>query len=339
MSMGLLNSCDLLENVVNENSATELDDNVIDEDAGIVNPEFNKYVSEVFIPEEEDDLFVWSLWTYQQIIDNIYEPLRKQYPNYISRSVIGRDATDTYDIWQYTFDPGYSEQTLYVQAGVHPYEYDAYIGLGRAMQIICNDWEKYYCLSRLRWFCKIVVVPVVNVWGVSQPWEHRTFANANLVNLNRDTFKQEEAETVAVTSFILSLNQERRISGAIDFHTTTDNSYGDYMLRLHDDAINYRMSMNVGMMLVQKNILDRTPEYLAKWDLDPYETRLPYWGGYTDGTYESFLYANGIPAITCEHSDFVWSNSRSTGPAITKSIECVMNHLLGFARAGYFADK
>lgn len=299
----------------------------------------NKYSSWLFLPTEEPDRFDWGNWTYQELIDNVYEPLRAKYPNYITRSVIGRDASNTYDIWQYTFDPQYSEQTLYLQSGVHPYEEDSWIALARVMQIICEDWDKHEGIAYLRWSCKIVVVPVVNVWGVSQARGSRTLSNVNGVNLNRDTTSLTEAESVAVTNFILTENSKRKISGAIDCHTTVNNSYGDYMLCVDDGAINSRMSKNIGMMLVQKNLLDRTQDYLDKWELGAYDTRLPYFGPFDADTYERFFYRNNIPAITCEHSDYVWDTRESTGKAVAKAIECQMNHLLGFARAKYFTEE
>lgn len=41
-------------------------------------------------------------WTGQQVIDNIYEPLRQQYPSYIKRKSIGKSGG--FDIWLYEFN-------------------------------------------------------------------------------------------------------------------------------------------------------------------------------------------------------------------------------------------
>lgn len=295
--------------------------------------------ADIYIPEAEPDRFDWRDGTYEDLIENVYEPLRARYPEYITRSVIGRDASDTYDIWQYTFDSGHTEQTLYVQSGVHPYEEDAWIGLARVAEMICDNWQTDDRLAYLRQYCRLVIVPVVNVWGVSQAYESRTALNANGVNLNRDAIALTQPENQAVTSFIVEENNRRKISGAIDYHTTVNNEYGDYMLELHPDALNYEMSMAVGRKLLEKNITRRTDEYREKWGLDLYETYLPFFGTVRDNTYEDFCYRKGIPSITCEHSDHVWSYYISGSVAVTRSVECLMNHLIGFSRAKYFVGR
>lgn len=297
---------------------------------------FNDYC---FVPDDEPNRLDWGEWTYQQLIDNVYEPLRAEFPNYITRSSLGKDASNTYDIWQYTFDPGETEQTLYVQSGVHPYEEDSWIGLGRIMQIICHDWHRHEGLAYLRWSCKLLIVPVVNVWGVSQPRSSRTANNYNGVNLNRDAIALTQSESKSVTNFILQENTQRKISGMIDFHTTVNNTYGDYMLELHPDAPHYHMTMNVGRMLLYKNLGERNQEYLDKYGLGVNDTMLPWFGTVRDNTFEDFCYRQGIPSMTCEHSDYVWDNAESTGKCIKKSIECCLNHLLGLARAKYFVEK
>ncbi len=43
-------------------------------------------------------------WTGEQIISNIYEPLRQSHPEYVSRRSLGKDQTNTYDIWLYEFN-------------------------------------------------------------------------------------------------------------------------------------------------------------------------------------------------------------------------------------------
>ena len=48
-------------------------------------------------------------WTGSQIIENIYEPLRAQYPNYITRKVIGKCSDGATDIWLYEFNNSVEE--------------------------------------------------------------------------------------------------------------------------------------------------------------------------------------------------------------------------------------
>ena len=48
-------------------------------------------------------------WTGQDVINNIYEPLRTSHPEYITRRSLGKDPTNTYDIWLYEFNNNVDE--------------------------------------------------------------------------------------------------------------------------------------------------------------------------------------------------------------------------------------
>lgn len=43
-------------------------------------------------------------WSGNDVINNIYEPLRAAHPEYITRKSLGKDQTGTYDIWLYEFN-------------------------------------------------------------------------------------------------------------------------------------------------------------------------------------------------------------------------------------------
>ena len=61
-------------------------------------------------------------WTYPEIIEHLYEPLRARYPDYMTRRVIGRDTTGEYEIWAYEWTPPRHDRTIYIQSGVHVIE-------------------------------------------------------------------------------------------------------------------------------------------------------------------------------------------------------------------------
>lgn len=44
-------------------------------------------------------------WSFEDLCRAVYEPLREKYPDYISRQWIGRDESNQYDMWAYTFEP------------------------------------------------------------------------------------------------------------------------------------------------------------------------------------------------------------------------------------------
>ena len=48
-------------------------------------------------------------WSGNDVIENIYEPLRQQYPQYITRRSLGKDTSGSYDIWLYEFNNSVDE--------------------------------------------------------------------------------------------------------------------------------------------------------------------------------------------------------------------------------------
>lgn len=273
-------------------------------------------------------------YTYAQLLENVYEPLRAKYPNYITRSVIGRDATNTYDIYEYTFEPDYYEQVCYLQSGVHGRETDAWVGLARLIGHICDDWADDDDLAYIRWNVKMHVVPVVNVWNISQ--SSRTDYNANGVNLNRDLIDKSQAETIAVSGYIDSIAAAEPISFAIDFHTTVNDSYGDYMLSVWNGEKNEIVAKRVVYMLARKNSAARLSTYLTKYNLGVNDIRLNNVGESTNtGTYVWYFKEKGISGATVEHSDYVWDNGINTAVTQTKCMENFGNQLIQHCKAKF----
>ena len=105
-------------------------------------------------------------WNYSEYIENIYEPLRKKYPDYITRHSIGFDTSGEYEMWAYEFTPEKYTKTVYLQSGVHVIETDAYFGLARLLTLISDRADER--LSFIRDNIRLLVIPVVSVWGISK---------------------------------------------------------------------------------------------------------------------------------------------------------------------------
>ena len=76
---------------------------------------------------------------YNDFIKNVYEPLREKDPNYIKREIIGKDSSNQYNIYAYTFEPRYFQQHILLVSGIHADEEDAVASLGKIMQIITEE--------------------------------------------------------------------------------------------------------------------------------------------------------------------------------------------------------
>lgn len=272
---------------------------------------------------------------YEQFLNMTYEPLRASNPNYITRSVIGKDASGLYDIYKYEFTPDYYDQIIYVQAGVHPWEPDGYVALYRVLKQICDDWEGDKDLTYLRWGVKIVCVPVVNVWGTYQPLGDRTDQNYNGVDLNTDCIAKTQAETIAVTGVIDALADNPLFSFGIDYHTTFNWNYGDYLLTVWTGSLNEFIAKQVLYMLDRKNCTERTQAYLTEFNLQPTELRIIRAGDSTAvRTYCAYIRDKGFPSATVEHSDNVWGEKHSS-VAMTKAVENYMNQLINHVNGKY----
>ncbi len=171
------------------------------------------------------------------IIDELYEPLRAAHPDNITRENIGKDATGTYDMWTYTFTPEEYEYTVFILGGTHGInEAQGYMGLARLMQLVWDDDERGSDkhLNSLREKVRFIVVPIVNVWDVSQyanGGARYSPNNGNNVNLNRNWLLSEPEQEVKNIKAVLAKYKDE-IDFAYDFHTDPEGfpAWGSYLL-------------------------------------------------------------------------------------------------------------
>ena len=162
-------------------------------------------------------------WTSDEVFANIYEPLREAYPAYITRRWIGKEQTGTYDMWAYTLEPADYEQTLFITGGLHAAEMDGYLGLARFIELLCKEDGSHAGLHYLRTKVRIILIPIVNVWGASvthQRW------NSTNTDLNRDYAAHSQAETVNVLWLLHQYKNE--VSALIDCHTSNSTTLDLY---------------------------------------------------------------------------------------------------------------
>lgn len=127
-------------------------------------------------------------WTTDTVLNKYYEPLRTEFPANITRNILGKDASGLYDVYEYIFKPDNYEQTIFITAGMHTTEMVTPFALGILLNEIYRNPNKHEGLAYLRNKVKIVVIPVVNVWGANQnPKTVPThYVNSNAVNPSRN---------------------------------------------------------------------------------------------------------------------------------------------------------
>ncbi|MBQ3865996.1 MAG: succinylglutamate desuccinylase/aspartoacylase family protein [Clostridia bacterium] len=229
-------------------------------------------------------------WTSDQVIEKLYEPMRAAHPDYITRSVIGRDDTDSYDIWSYVFRPEGYEQTILVTGGLHALEMDGYLSLARLMYLMVNEDGTHAGLHYLRTKVKIVLVPILNVYSASNGHARR---NGRDVDLNRDFGDQSQAETRAVTALFRKYKDEA--ASLIDYHTsklTGVDLYYQFSIDAPNSALCRRVTNHIYEDLKARGLLS-----------DPVDiTRIPGALDKDDKYLQGFVWNHlGIPTLVVEH--------------------------------------
>jgi hypothetical protein len=293
-----------------------------------------------FIPSETfgdlhggEGSFANILWTAEEFIDNLYEPMRAKYPEYITREVIGKDQSGQHDMYGYVYTPEEYKCTLFIAAGVHGDEDLGYHGIAAFMSLIADATENS---DPTLWFMRnnvrFIVIPVVNVWAASQdPMGERTRLryNSEHVDLNRDFKDLTQAESQNVVKYFEKYADE--VDMMMDCHTADGKDYAlwyNYILYAENTAVNYKTTNHMYHRMMELGIINDTPS-IAK---------IP--GSYNKGS----EYLEGIvwnrfkvPSITVEHADYKFTSSMyGSGEELTIACEAYGNFLI--QNAIYFCN-
>lgn len=201
-------------------------------------------------------------------LDTLWSTLANDYPQYVTKTELGYDASGTFKIYEYDFKPSeivtlrgskFKElPTVILTGGTHGNgsagdKHEMLVGLYYFFKDICENWLENEQLYYFRNFVNFKIIPYVNPWGI----ENRSRKNANGVDINRntafghvvfsDTTRNDyggtapwtEPETRYVRDMILD---NPNAIFYIDFHTTGGNQTQDKLMycSIHPDSlINY----------------------------------------------------------------------------------------------------
>ena len=173
---------------------------------------------------EYDDFFAYKL-------DGIVE----NHPEYVTRRVIGTDASGEYPIYLYSFEPESYDKTLLITSTVHGSERIAFFALCSFLEDLCTRADSDPQLNYIRSKIKLAVVPVVNPYGLMH---QRTVNSANVnigcnfpfnwsacPNSSKGAEAADQAETGSIISLLDELDSDR-LCAAIDIHTNVINAAG-----------------------------------------------------------------------------------------------------------------
>ena len=258
-------------------------------------------------------------WGSEKFFDNMYEPLRKKYPDYITRSSIGKDATGKYDMYCYVYEPEDYKTTMFLVGGTHGDEEVGYFALAKTMQLIADATPEDVLLYELRQKVRFVVIPIVNVWSVSN--SHSRY-NGNGQDLNRDyaNLTQQESQNVmacfaqyakdvsVVMDFHIANASPTNVALYFNFINFTDNAVANYKTTNHM----YHRYLEIGHANINTD-LSRVPGSYAKGS-QYFEGRI--WNQY------------GVPTITVEYLTTQNFPVEFSSECMTLAVETYINFIL-----------
>ena len=266
-------------------------------------------------------------WTAKQVIDMLYEPYRAKYPEYITRTHLGKDQTGQYDMYGYVYTPEQYKTTFFLTGGVHANEESAYYSLAKLMQLISDSTEEDDVFYMLRQNIRFVVVPLVNVWGVSQDHDRakveerkRIRCNGENVDLNRDFGDVTQQETKNVLEFF------RQFAGtvefAMDFHNSNKENcslWYNFINYAVNSQVNYKVTNHMYHRLMELGLCDKVP-YIEKIPGRYFKA-----SKYLEGRIWNEF---GVPTITVEHVTNSTFPERFSEEGFTLGVETYGNFLI-----------
>ena len=136
---------------------------------------------------EADPLYMGSLTS--TIVYGWFDQLVTDFPDYVTKTTLGNDATGTLPIHQYRFKPklpnpqnaGLNTKIPKVMLLTIHNEGMNMVALHVLMREICRSWQNSESLESMRHGLEFVVIPVGNPWGLNNG--KRT--NSNQIDINR----------------------------------------------------------------------------------------------------------------------------------------------------------
>ena len=256
-------------------------------------------------------------WTSDEFLNNLYEPSRALYPDYITRESIGKDQSDTYDMYCYIYEPEDYKTTVFLTAGLHGDEEVGYFSLAKIMQLIADAKPEDTLLYTLRQKVRFVVIPIVNVWSVSTV---RRRTNSTGKDLNRDfaALSQAESQNVAACFEKYALTA----SIAMDFHISMNKD-----AELWFNFINYTDNAVANY----KTVNHMYHRYLAEGYTAQSTSLIKIPGSYTKSSIylEGYIYNEfDVPTITVEYTTNSKTPTAYSSECMTLAVETYINFII-----------
>ena len=154
----------------------------------------------------------------------------------VTKTSLGKDESNTYDIWKYVFEPVNYKRSIVISAGIHAQELPSIFGLALLIGYVMDnpDINKFY--RYLRDNVRIICVPIWNPWGFNQT--PKIFGNVNGVNINSNFTTQSNWNTLVEDAW--------NMKGTAPFSESEAIIMRDMLLQYRDE-IDFWFDLHVGV--------------------------------------------------------------------------------------------
>lgn len=191
------------------------------------------YLPDWYLPSAFDDEgSVASLaedGTYEDYLNFRLEPLREDFPDYVTREELGTDTDGENMIYAYSFTPPKYEKTILITACVHGAEESTILAASHFLDCLCREYRTDNVLRMLHQSVKIVFIPALNPYGLT----NKNVYNKNGVNIGcnfpykwsecrlqqKGAEAGDQTETQVMIEFLKTLKDDK-LCAAIELHTS-----------------------------------------------------------------------------------------------------------------------
>lgn len=283
-------------------------------------------------------------------IYDAYDSLMSDYPDYITKTLLGNDESGLYQMYEYDFIPKWQPDTTVVKlvrrrkiiilTGIHP-EARSIQALINIMTSICSMWQTNRALEFLRWNVEFKIIPCASPWAVA----NASRVNSRGVDINRNfeshwvqgTYEEPPSSTSTYGgSAPLSEKESQYINGVIEANLDADmfidfhNNYSETLFWIPLEFNDYnKIVRNVSCNLMK--LADRRLKQKFTYIPSTYQIGLVDITS-SGGSSKNQAQAKGIPSATFECANDNVEGFTNVMDILTITHDTFINYLLMLMR-------
>lgn len=250
-------------------------------------------------------------------------------PNRVTKEIIINDTSDTFPIYKFVITPKDFKKTIFLVAGMHGNEYEAYWGLLRLMKELYKDEQRNITLNQLRDNVRFIIIPVLNPYGMQNDLRR----NSQGIDANYNYDLDRNVYTIFSGPYAFSSNEPKAVKlvcdeyeGEIDAHIEyhTDPYHGDEKYNYLESepqcpayAVAYKLTLD------ERDWIKKEYKKIA----DP---GFVIWENNACTIFRYMWQKRGIPSLVCESgTNGVAASGTST--LMKSTVDFYMNTLIALA--------